>query len=188
MVGLGSFLMLILGIGAVIFLWVKWFIPYEVERDYEAIIADGSKNSLKGKFHALRALKRGALAALLSAPFFFFYPWLPLGVFALLMTIFWFKFDRDLSIKRGLTVDYVGQTAGVDRFFQDNFRSELYPDYASLKGFQRFKYWFLYRFAATPYDAMINVKTFCLILSVFFIVICLLDYLHTNNILVIFGD
>lgn len=152
-----NFLALLLALGAVIFLWVKWFIPREVENDYEAIIADGSKDSLKGKFHALRALKRGVVAALLSAGFFFFYPWLPLGVFTLLMTIFWIRFDVKINRRRGLPDNYIGKNAFIDKLFGK------YP------------------------DKMKNVKGFFLILSIFFIVICLLDYLDTNNILRIFG-
>ena len=175
MEGAGKFI-LPLALIAAFLLWVYVYIPYEVKSDAKAIKKDGAKDSLLRKWHITSAVKTGILGAAVSAPFLFFSYLIPIAVFIGLLSLFWLLFDRGLNRARGLSDEYVGKTADIDAWFQEHFHDPKYPDYKTLRGFLRFKYWFLYRFASSPYDAMINLKTFCLMTSAAFLIIALLDF------------
>ncbi|WP_026463657.1 hypothetical protein [Adhaeribacter aquaticus] len=97
------------------------FLPYiywDSRQDYKAILADGSKDSLRSKWHRQGATIRMAVIAGFCLPLV---ANSLLSFWAgelLLFFEFWLVFDLLLNIHRGKSLLYVGQTAAIDKFFR----------------------------------------------------------------------
>ncbi|WP_026462585.1 hypothetical protein [Adhaeribacter aquaticus] len=104
------------------------FLPYilwEAEQDYKAIVADGSKASLRSKWHRQSANKTLLVIVALCVPLLFLNLFtFHLGV-VLLCFEFWLCFDMLLNKKRGKGLFYVGYTAATDKFFRRFNQPEL---------------------------------------------------------------
>jgi len=97
---------------------VRIYAEREAILDFKKIIADGSKNSLKGKFHDKGFIRRAAIAGVFGLPIVLYSFWLFVVYWILSAFIFWYFFQPKLNTLRGLPANYVGETAKIDKFFQ----------------------------------------------------------------------
>ena len=97
---------------------VRIYAERETIQDFKKIIADGSKNNLKNKFHNQNFIRRAAVAGIFGLPIAFYFIWLFVVYWILSAFLFWYFFEPKLNILRGLPANYVGETSDIDKFFQ----------------------------------------------------------------------
>lgn len=114
-------------------LFACWHPRWAARRDWQAIQADGAKDSLKERFHFLRGAQRGILQALVSmvaaAPLLpAFWPWVLVatGIGIASLAYFFYDFNPRLNVLRSIDPYYVSFDARAayfpDRWLQRQAR------------------------------------------------------------------